>query len=212
MADVFTVLGQDHQEVKRMLAAGEGPTRITGASEDQPALRKKMTEQLIIEESGHEALEETYFWPVVRDHLPDGDTLADQAAGQEREAKEVLAKLDKLDAGHAEFEKLLGTFIRAAREHIRFEATAVWITISITAGFPGRLRDHFPDRGGGVDPGHRVHHPAHAGRVVCSERHSASSTRSCGPYSTAAYSRARDRRTSSAGSTTVNRPAGSPTW
>jgi hypothetical protein len=127
MADVFTVLKQDHEEVKRMLAELEkGPTRATGAGEDQLARRKKMTEQLIIEESRHEALEEMYFWPVVRDHLPDGDTLADQATGQEQEAKEVLAKLDKLDAGDAEFEKLLGTFIRAAREHIQFEETAVW--------------------------------------------------------------------------------------
>jgi hemerythrin-like domain-containing protein len=123
MADVFTVLSQDHEEVKRMLAELEkGPSRATGASEDQLALRKKMTEQLIIEESRHEALEEMYFWPVVRDHLPDGDTLADQ----EQEAKEVLAKLDKLDAGDAEFEKLLGTFTWAAREHIQFEETAVW--------------------------------------------------------------------------------------
>ena len=52
MADVFTVLGQDHEEVKRMLAElNKGPTRASGASADQLALRKKMTEQLIIEES-----------------------------------------------------------------------------------------------------------------------------------------------------------------
>ena len=42
MADVFTVLGQDHEEVKRMLAElKKGPTRASGASEDQlmrPAL------------------------------------------------------------------------------------------------------------------------------------------------------------------------------
>ena len=94
MADVFTVLSQDHEEVQRMLAELEkGPSQATGAGEDQRALRKKMTEQLIIEESKHEALEEMYFWPVVRDHLPDGGTLADQATGQEQEAKEVLAKL-----------------------------------------------------------------------------------------------------------------------
>jgi hypothetical protein len=43
MADVFTVLGQDHEEVKRMLAELEkGPTRVTEASEDQLALRKKI--------------------------------------------------------------------------------------------------------------------------------------------------------------------------
>jgi hypothetical protein len=127
MADVFTVLSQDHEEVKRMLAELEkGPSLTTGASQDQLALRTKMTEQLIIEESKHEALEEMYFWPVVRDHLADGDTLADQAIFQEQEAKEILAKLDKLDAGGAEFEKLLGAFTGAARVHIQFEETAVW--------------------------------------------------------------------------------------
>jgi hypothetical protein len=127
MADVFTVLAKDHEEVKGMLAElDKGPTRATGAAEDQLALRKKMTEQLIIEESRHEALEEMYFWPAVREHHPAGDTLADEAAGQEQEAKEVLDKLDKLDASDPEFEKLLGTFTSAARVHIAFEETEVW--------------------------------------------------------------------------------------
>lgn len=127
MADVFTVLGADHQEVKNMLAELEkGPASATGASEDQLALRKKMTQELIIEESKHEALEEMYFWPAVREHLPAGDALADEATGQEQEAKQVLADLDKLDAGDAEFEKLLAKFTVAARRHIEFEETRVW--------------------------------------------------------------------------------------
>jgi hypothetical protein len=62
----------------------------------------------------------------MRDHLPYGDTLADQATGQEQEAKQVLARLDKLGTGDAEFEELLGTFIGAARARIEFEETAVW--------------------------------------------------------------------------------------
>ena len=124
MADVFTVLAEDHEEVKRMLAELEkGPTTATGASEDQLALRKKMTEELIIEESKHEALEEMYFWPAVREHLAAGNTLADTATGQEQDAKQVLAELDKLQAGDAEFEKLLGKFIADARVHIAFEET-----------------------------------------------------------------------------------------
>ena len=127
MADVFTVLAKDHEEVKGMLAELEkGPAKAAGASQDQLARRKKMTEELIIEESKHEALEEMYFWPAVREHHPAGNTLADEATGQEQEAKEVLARLDKLQAGDAEFEKLLGTFIGAAREHIEFEETQVW--------------------------------------------------------------------------------------
>ncbi len=127
MADAFQVLEKDHEEVKRMLAElQQGPTGQTGASEDELLLRKRMTEQLIIEESRHEAAEEMHFWPAVREHLVNGDTLADEAASQEQEGKEVLAKLDKLDASDPEFEKLLGTFTTAAREHIAFEELKVW--------------------------------------------------------------------------------------
>lgn len=127
MADAFQVLAKDHEEVKRMLAElQEGPARETGASEDELLLRKRMTEQLIIAESQHEAAEEMHFWPAVREHLANGDTLADEAAGQEQEAKEVLAKLDKLNASDPEFETLLATFITAAREHIAFEELKVW--------------------------------------------------------------------------------------
>jgi hemerythrin-like domain-containing protein len=127
MADVFTVLANDHQEVKNMLAELEkGPTRATGASQNQLALRKKMSQELIIEESKHEALEEMYFWPAVREHLAAGNTLADEATGQEQEAKQVLANLDKLDASDAEFEELLAKFTMAARQHIEFEETRVW--------------------------------------------------------------------------------------
>jgi hemerythrin-like domain-containing protein len=127
MADVFTVLGQDHQEVKRMLAELEkGPTSATGASEDQLALRKKMTQELIIEESKHEALEEMFFWPAVREHIQSGNTLADEATRQEQDAKQVLADLDKLSPADADFERLLGSFVIDAREHIEFEETQVW--------------------------------------------------------------------------------------
>lgn len=127
MANAFDVLAHDHQEVKRMLAElSKGPISATGASDDQLLLRKKMAEQLIIEESRHEAVEEMYFWPAVREHLPDGDRLADEATGQEQEAKEVLNKLDKLDANDEEFEQLISTFTAAAMEHITFEETQVW--------------------------------------------------------------------------------------
>ncbi len=78
-----------------------------------------MTEQLIIEESKHEALEEMYFWPAVREHLAAGDTLADAATEQEQAAKQVLAELDKLQAGeHAESRRLLAKIHhRRARAH-----------------------------------------------------------------------------------------------
>jgi hemerythrin-like domain-containing protein len=124
---VFDVLSKDHDEVKRMLTELEkGATATTGADQGQLARRKKIVEQLVIAESKHEAVEEMYFWPAVREHLAGGDELADTAIAQEQEGKEVLDKLGKLDAGHPEFEKLLTEFIRAGREHIDYEETQVW--------------------------------------------------------------------------------------
>ena len=127
MPSVFEVLSRDHEEVNQMLSAFEkGPTAADGASPDQLALRKKMAETLVVVESKHEAVEEMYFWPTVRDRLPNGGRLADEATGQEQQAKQVLDRLDRTGADDPEFEKLLGQFITAGREHIAFEEARVW--------------------------------------------------------------------------------------
>jgi hemerythrin-like domain-containing protein len=127
MPDAFDILGTDHREVKQMLTDLEsGPTNGSGATETQLRARKELAEKLVIESSKHEAVEEQYFWPVVRSQVPDGDRLADHAIGQETEAKEVLARLDKLAPTDIEFEQLVAKFIPAAREHISYEEETVW--------------------------------------------------------------------------------------
>jgi hemerythrin-like domain-containing protein len=127
MADVFEVLSADHAGVKSMLSAlEESPGPADGAAETVLAARLEVAQQLIISESRHEAAEEQFFWPAVRSRLANGGELADAAISQESEAKEVLARLDKLDADDEEFERLLASFIPAAREHIDFEETQVW--------------------------------------------------------------------------------------
>jgi hypothetical protein len=132
MLSVFDVLGRDHLEVQRMLAELEtGPTWASGATAPHLALRKKMVEELIIEESKHEAAEEMHFWPVVRERLPNGNELADHAIGQEQEGKVVLDLLDKLDASQPEFEEVLTKFIKAGREHIAYEETVVWPPLAV---------------------------------------------------------------------------------
>ncbi|HEX4063591.1 MAG TPA: hemerythrin domain-containing protein [Streptosporangiaceae bacterium] len=127
MSDVFEVLKQDHEQVKAMLAQLEaGPTVRSGASEAQLDERKKLTEQVIMEESRHEAVEEQYFWPAVRDQGAEGEKVAAQAVSQEQDAKQVLAELDKLEPTDERFETLLTKFTADAREHISFEETQAW--------------------------------------------------------------------------------------
>jgi hemerythrin-like domain-containing protein len=127
MPNAFEYLARDHEEVKRMLTELElGPTAATGATSEQLALRKKMAEQLVIEESKHEAIEEMHFWPMVREALNDGNQLANQALSQEQEGKDMLHELDKLAPENEKFETLLSGFTAAGRAHIAYEEGQVW--------------------------------------------------------------------------------------
>ncbi|OLT12447.1 hypothetical protein BJF79_22170 [Actinomadura sp. CNU-125] len=124
MANVFEVLGRDHdhvQEVFDELEAGAGRTEP-----DALERRRKTVERLIIDESKHEAVEEEFFWPVVRELALGGDRLADHAVEQEKSAKFVLNDLMGMDPRDERFEELLRTFIVDAREHIFFEENMVW--------------------------------------------------------------------------------------
>jgi hemerythrin-like domain-containing protein len=129
MADVFEVLSADHAQVKDMLVALEESQDYTSegtAAEVVQAARQEVAQLLIIDSSRHEAAEEQFFWPAVRERLADGNMLADEAISQESEAKNVLARLDKLSSGDKEFTALIAEFIPAARAHIAFEETQVW--------------------------------------------------------------------------------------
>jgi hypothetical protein len=99
MPDVFQVLKKDHDAVKAMLAQlEEGPRAGSGATAEQLAFRKQAVDAVIIEESKHEAAEQEYFWPAVRQLGPDGVRVAEIGLEQETEAGPILADLDKLAA------------------------------------------------------------------------------------------------------------------
>ncbi|MFL6240253.1 MAG: hemerythrin domain-containing protein [Actinomycetes bacterium] len=128
MPDIFSVLTQDHEEVKTMLTTLEtgGGSHPQIAAEGHLEQRGDLVEKLIMEESRHEAAEEQYFWPTVRDKLANGDQLATTAIEQENEGKKVLDQLRKTSPDNVEFESLVATFIQAGREHIAFEEQQVW--------------------------------------------------------------------------------------
>jgi hemerythrin-like domain-containing protein len=127
MVDAFSVLRRDHEKVERTLASLEdGPNAGSGADQVELIARGRLTQQLMADESGHETIEHQCFWPVVRDRMPGGAGLADEAASQEHEASQMLAQLGELRAWDDGFEKLLREFITAAREHVVFEETRVW--------------------------------------------------------------------------------------
>jgi hemerythrin superfamily protein len=127
MSDAFEFLARDHADLRKRLSQLEmGPAGQYSATDDNLPQRRARVERLITVASGHEATEETCFWPAVRAALPDGDELAGVATGQESASKRALDRLGALDVGQPEFEALLAEFTRAAREHIDYEENVVW--------------------------------------------------------------------------------------
>lgn len=131
--DAITLLREDHEKVLAMLAALEsGPDATTGADTAQLQARKDLVTELVIAESQHEAVEEQFFWPMVRDTLPDGDDLANLAVSQEDAAKQVLHALENAKPNQSDFEQMVDRIVADGREHIEFEQTQVWPKIQAT--------------------------------------------------------------------------------
>lgn len=125
--DAITLLRTDHQQVLHMLdTLGAGLTSPSGAGDERLRARKELVTELVIAESQHEAVEEQFFWPMVRDRVPGGEELAAHAVDQETEAKRVLHALDTAGPETAEFEELVNQIVTAGREHIGYEQDAVW--------------------------------------------------------------------------------------
>lgn len=86
--DAITYLREDHDKVLAMFSRLEASPTAAGAPEDdQVRARKTMVTALVMAESRHEAVEEQFFWPMVRDRVPGGVDLAARALAQEDEAK-----------------------------------------------------------------------------------------------------------------------------
>lgn len=127
MAEVFDVLRADHGDIQLLLAALEhSPGHAAGASQEVLRARKAAAERLVIDAARHEAAEQEYFWPAVRERLGRGNQLADEASAQEQEVSDALTRLGKLEAADDEFDGLLADLIPAVRRHLAFEEAQVW--------------------------------------------------------------------------------------
>ncbi|MGH3496249.1 MAG: hemerythrin domain-containing protein [Nocardioidaceae bacterium] len=127
MRNLFEVLSTAHREMEQML--GEFESLLGPGEQPTAELNRKgasLADTVITAASQHEAAEEQYFWPVVKDRLPNGDSLAAGGVEQESEAKKVLNKLDGMAANDGQFIPLLTSFVRDTREHIAYEEEQVW--------------------------------------------------------------------------------------
>jgi hemerythrin-like domain-containing protein len=131
--DALTFLREDHKSVLGMLEVLDGAPSGTGA---EMSGLKTMVTNLIIAESQHEAIEEQFFWPAVRDAI--GDGMADEAIAQEQAGKRLLQTLEDSEPGEPEYHDALVEFVKVGREHIMYEQDVVWPAFETAVGHEDR--------------------------------------------------------------------------
>jgi iron-sulfur cluster repair protein YtfE (RIC family) len=123
LADLFAVLAADHERIFAL------SNRLTGASAlppDEPGRRKAVADELVMELSRHEIVEEMLLWPAVRERVDDGAEICATALDQEHYGKRALNELVHVRAGNEEFDDLANTIASHLRKHITYEENIVW--------------------------------------------------------------------------------------
>lgn len=136
--DAVKLLTQDHRTVDRLFNRYE--SLDVGADEE----RKRIVEEIVRELSIHASIEEQVLYPGVRDVLPGGDQLAEEALDEHQEVKETLAELEKMSPSDAGFDLRVRSLIRDVRHHVDEEESEMFP--KLTSAIPKKKLEEMGDR------------------------------------------------------------------
>ncbi|ARE72724.1 hemerythrin [Streptomyces sp. Sge12] len=112
--DVIAELTFDHQEVEDFFK------HIQELPSGDPR-RKRYADKLTIELVRHSVAEEEYLYPAVREHLPDGDAIADKELEDHAAAERIMKDLEGCKADDPRFDGLVDTLMTEIRAHVADE-------------------------------------------------------------------------------------------
>ncbi|MEU5523459.1 hemerythrin domain-containing protein [Streptomyces sp. NPDC047860] len=112
--NVVDELVTDHREVEELFSKIE---ELPAGHQD----RKVYADQVTMELVRHSVAEEAYLYPAVREHVPNGDALADQEIEDHDRAERTMKDMERREADDAEFDRLIGMLMSEIREHIADE-------------------------------------------------------------------------------------------
>jgi hemerythrin superfamily protein len=133
-ASALDVLKADHRTVEELFARW-----TTVRSDEGPAVKRKLVDDMIRELSIHAAIEEQVFYPAVREALPDGHELVRHSLEEHKEAKDLLAELEGMQPGDQGFEEKVGNLVADVREHVEEEEGQIFPKLETAIG-PEALR------------------------------------------------------------------------
>jgi hemerythrin superfamily protein len=108
------LIKRDHDTVETLFRGWD-------AGPPGPDEQRDLVQTIIQELSVHAAIEEQVLYPVMREALPDGDRLVEEALEEHKEAKEVLAELDGKGPDDVDFGSKVRSLIQDVRHHVEEE-------------------------------------------------------------------------------------------
>jgi hemerythrin superfamily protein len=112
--NVIDELMTDHREVEELFG------RIAALPSGDKD-RKVYADQATIELVRHSVAEEEYLYPAVREHIADGDALADKEIEDHSRAEQLMKDLEGCDAEHPDFDRIMGMLVNEIRSHVADE-------------------------------------------------------------------------------------------
>ncbi|MBV7694702.1 hemerythrin domain-containing protein [Streptomyces sp. TRM70350] len=112
--NVIDELVTDHREVEELFG------RIEALPPGEKN-RKLHADQVTMELVRHSVAEEAYLYPAVREHVPNGDALADKEIDDHSKAEQIMKDLESCDADDPEFDRLIGMLMTEIRAHVADE-------------------------------------------------------------------------------------------
>jgi hemerythrin superfamily protein len=120
--DVVALLLKDHDEARALFTK----VQTTSGETQREAFR-----ELVLELVRHETAEQEVVYPQVRTEILGGDELTDTRRREEEEATQLLAELEKLEVGGAEFNKKFTKLRENVLAHANAEETEVFPRLAV---------------------------------------------------------------------------------
>jgi hemerythrin superfamily protein len=112
--DAISLTLQDHRHVESLFARYESLTGDGDAKRD-------IVREIIRELSIHAAIEEQFLYPTMRNNLPDGPSLVEEAIQEHQEAKETLDELEGMSPQEGGYDSRVRSLIQDVRHHVQEE-------------------------------------------------------------------------------------------
>jgi hemerythrin superfamily protein len=119
-ADLIEHLTREHREVEQLWS------QLQAAHHRGDTLQGDLGRQIVTSLSQHDAVELQILYPAIRDHVPGGDQLADEALEEHAEVRNQLSEVDGEDPSDGAVFERFSTILTNVEAHVAEEESTLF--------------------------------------------------------------------------------------